>query len=70
MKGLWAGISGIIEKNEEPIKRARIEIFEEVGITEDKITLVDLPKRSESVHLSMKITNGRYSHFCLKQRIQ
>lgn len=40
MRGLWAGISGIIEKNEEPLKRARIEIFEEVGITEDKITLV------------------------------
>jgi len=40
MKGLWAGISGIIEKNEEPLKRARIEIFEEVGITEDMITLV------------------------------
>ncbi len=40
MKGLWAGISGIIEKNEEPLKRARIEIFEEVGITKDKITLV------------------------------
>ncbi len=40
MKGLWAGISGIIEKNEEPLKRARIEIFEEIGITEDKITLV------------------------------
>ena len=40
MKGLWAGISGIIEKNEEPLQRARIEIFEEVGITEDKITLV------------------------------
>ena len=40
MKGLWAGISGIIEKNEEPLKRAQIEIFEEVGITEDEITLV------------------------------
>ena len=40
MKGLWAGISGIIEKNEEPLQRARIEIFEEVGIIEDKITLV------------------------------
>ena len=40
MKGLWAGISGIIEKNEEPLQRAKIEIFEEVGITEDKITLV------------------------------
>ncbi|KAF6250119.1 NUDIX domain-containing protein [Marine Group I thaumarchaeote] len=40
MKGLWAGISGIIEKNEEPLKRAKIEILEEVGIIEDKITLV------------------------------
>ena len=40
MKGLWAGISGIIEKNEEPLTRAKIEIFEEVGITEDQITLV------------------------------
>ncbi|MHA7647645.1 NUDIX domain-containing protein [Nitrosopumilus sp. S4] len=40
MKGLWAGISGIIEKNEEPLTRAKIEIFEEVGITEDKITLI------------------------------
>ena len=40
MKGLWAGISGIIEKNEEPLQRAKIEIFEEVGITDDKITLV------------------------------
>ncbi len=40
MKGLWAGVSGIIEKNEEPLTRAKIEIFEEVGITEDKITLI------------------------------
>ena len=34
MKNLWAGISGIIEDNEKPIKRAKIEIFEEVGIEE------------------------------------
>ena len=40
MKGLWAGVSGIIENNEDPLKRAKIEILEEVGITEDKITLV------------------------------
>jgi 8-oxo-dGTP pyrophosphatase MutT (NUDIX family) len=40
MKGLWAGISGIIENNEEPLSRAKIEIFEEVGITEDKINLI------------------------------
>ena len=40
MKGLWAGISGIIEKNEEPLQRAKIEIFEETGIPEEDITLV------------------------------
>jgi 8-oxo-dGTP pyrophosphatase MutT (NUDIX family) len=40
MKGLWAGISGIIEKNEAPLTRAKIEIYEETGISEDKIRLV------------------------------
>ena len=40
MKNLWAGISGIIEVDEEPIKRAQIEINEEVGIEESDITLV------------------------------
>ncbi len=55
MKGLWAGISGIIEKNEEPLKRAKIEIFEEVGITEDMITLV---RSSEE----MKINSPQYEN--------
>ncbi len=40
MKGLWAGISGIIEKNEEPLERAKIEIFEELGIPENRISLL------------------------------
>ncbi len=40
MKGLWAGISGIIEKNETPLSRAKIEIFEELGISHDQIQLV------------------------------
>ena len=40
MKGLWAGVSGIIEKGEEPIARAKIEIFEEIGIREEAIRLV------------------------------
>jgi len=34
MKGLWSGVSGIIEGNENPLDRAKIEIFEEVGIVE------------------------------------
>ena len=40
MKNLWAGISGIIEGNEEPVKRAKIEVYEEVGIVESNIKLI------------------------------
>ncbi len=40
MKGLWAGISGIIERNEEPLQRAKIEIFEELGILENQVELL------------------------------
>ena len=45
MKCLWAGVSGIIENNESPINRAKIEIFEEVGITEEYIKLVKSNKK-------------------------
>ena len=37
MKGLWAGVSGIIENNEIPIDRAKIEIWEETGIEEMRV---------------------------------
>lgn len=40
MKELWAGISGIIENNEDPLYRAKKEIHEETNITEDQITLI------------------------------
>ena len=49
MKGLWSGVSGIIEKGEIPINRAKIEIFEELGIIEDKIILV---KSIEKIKIS------------------
>ncbi len=55
MKGLWAGVSGIIERDEEPLKRAKIEIFEELGITEDKIKFL---KSS----LEMKINSPQYEN--------
>jgi 8-oxo-dGTP pyrophosphatase MutT (NUDIX family) len=55
MKGLWAGISGIIENNEEPLKRAKIEIFEETGIIEEEITLVKDVK-------SIKIDSPQYEN--------
>lgn len=55
MKGLWAGISGIIEKNETPLERAKIEIFEELGINNDQIKLI---KESEE----MRITSPQYEN--------
>ena len=41
MKDLWAGISGIIEGNEDPLYRAKKEILEETSITENQITLLE-----------------------------
>ncbi len=55
MKGLWRGISGINENDEEPLERAKIEIFEEVGITEDKITLI---KTTEE----MRVNSPQYAN--------
>lgn len=55
MKGLWSGVSGIIENNENPIDRAKIEIFEEVGIKEKEIRLV---KKLEK----MKISSQQYKN--------
>ena len=40
MKSLWAGISSIIEGDEEPLARAEIEVFEEVGIEKSNISLL------------------------------
>ena len=50
MKNLWAGISGIIEGDENPTYRAKREVFEEAGITEDKLKLLKTaePMKAES----------------------
>ena len=55
MKGLWSGVSRIIENNENPIDRAKIEIFEEVGIKEKEIRLI---KKLEK----MKIQSQQYKN--------
>ena len=49
MKGLWSGVSGLIENSELPLDRAKIEIFEEVGLQENDLTLL---KEAESVTVS------------------
>jgi 8-oxo-dGTP pyrophosphatase MutT (NUDIX family) len=40
MKSLWAGISGVIEGNEDPMYRAKREVWEETSIPESNITLI------------------------------
>lgn len=39
-RGRWAGISGYVEQNEEPLKRAVKEISEEVNLTSDAVSLM------------------------------
>lgn len=39
-KGLWGGVAGYIEENEEPYETAIKEIREEVGLEKDKISLI------------------------------
>jgi 8-oxo-dGTP pyrophosphatase MutT (NUDIX family) len=49
MKGLWSGVSGIIENTEVPKDRAEIEIYEELGIKKDKIIFL---KSAEKIKIS------------------
>ena len=44
MKGLWGAVSGIIEEDEEPLERAKIEIYEEIGAKSDMIRLLKAGK--------------------------
>ena len=55
MKGLWAGVSGIIEKDESPLARAKREIFEEVGLHEGQINLLKSKKE-------MRIVSPQYKN--------
>ena len=55
MKGLWGGVSGVIEENEDPLHRAKTEIFEETRISEKQITLLKTAKELE-------VVSGKYSN--------
>lgn len=39
MGGLWSGVSGVIEGDEEPLDRARTEILEETGMSGGRVRL-------------------------------
>ncbi len=55
MKSLWAGISGIIENDESPLERSKIEIFEELGLDASQIKLL-----KESI--KMRIISPQYEN--------
>ena len=56
MKNMWSGVSGIIENDDKsPLSRAKIEIFEEVGLVEKKIELL---KSNEQI----KIDSQQYKN--------
>jgi 8-oxo-dGTP pyrophosphatase MutT (NUDIX family) len=56
MKCLWAGVSGIIEKNDAtPLDRAKTEILEETGINEEKVELLKANER-------IKIESAQYKN--------
>ncbi len=57
MKNLWAGISGIIEGNEDPTYRAKKEILEETGITEDKLTFL---KKEQQMKVESQYANHEW----------
>ena len=41
MKNMWSGVSGLIKNDDEsPLSRAKIEIFEEIGLVEKNIELL------------------------------
>ncbi|MGQ0795548.1 MAG: NUDIX domain-containing protein [Nitrosopumilaceae archaeon] len=56
MRGLWGGVSGIIEGSEEPLNRAKIEIFEETGMDETSLVLTRTANQ-------MQVTS-QYSNHC------
>ena len=60
MKGLWAGISGIIEGNEEPLQRAKTEILEETGLPDD---CLDLLKTAPQMQISSQYANHQWVVF-------
>lgn len=49
MKGKWAGVSGYIERQQEPLRQAFKEVHEETGLTNNNIKLLNEGKPLEAV---------------------
>ena len=62
MKNLWAGVSGIIERDDiSPLSRAKIEIFEETGIKQEQIDLLKVSQQMEII--SPQYKNHKWNIF-------
>jgi 8-oxo-dGTP diphosphatase len=49
MKGKWAGVSGYIERQREPLRQAFKEVHEETGLTSKNIKVINEGKPLEAV---------------------
>jgi hypothetical protein len=67
IKSFWSRVRGITTKKENPVSRAKIEIFEKVGIIEDEITPLKSTEKIKISSASMKIMSGKHFHFYLKR---
>ena len=67
IKDLWLGVNGIIGKKENLVSKAKIEIFEEVGIIEDKITPHKSTEKIKIFSTYYENHELEYFHFYLKQ---
>ena len=67
IKSFWSRVSGITRKKENPVSRAKIEIFEKVRIIEDEIIPLKSTEKIKISSASMKIMSGKYFHFYLKR---
>jgi 8-oxo-dGTP pyrophosphatase MutT (NUDIX family) len=56
-KGMWGGIAGYIEENEEPYETALKEIKEEVGLENEDVHFI---KKLDSIKLTDLYKNEKY----------
>lgn len=57
-KELWSGISGYVEKDEEPIDTAYKEISEEVSLSKDQVELI---RQGESISFTDTYKGNKYN---------
>ena len=70
IKSFWSRVSGITRKKENPESRAKIEIFEKVGIIENEIIPYKSTEKIKIFSTYYENHELEYFHFYLKQNRQ